>query len=240
MRGTHPLHRPAVVQRRAADRAEQIVAARARRQRDDDVARVDDLARGTRQAPGIEEAEQQVAHLDVRLLDLVDEQDRDGLLEGGEERCCRCMAGVAGRRAEQPRDLDRVRQLRAVEPEDRGALEAERRERARSASTVLVLPTPVGPASSTEPGRAGCRLVSCATVTLATRSSAASCPWTTLASSAVSAAVVRRVGARARAFFRPDPPPRCRAPASHRGRMDRGRRGRRCRCTPGYPSRPRL
>ena len=131
MRGTQPLHRPAVVQRRAADRAEQVVAARARRQRDDDVSRVDDIARGARQASGIEEAEQQVAHLGVRLLDLVDEQDRDGLLEGGEERRRRCMAGVAGRRAEQPRDLDRVRQLRAVEPEDGGALEAERRERGR-------------------------------------------------------------------------------------------------------------
>ena len=116
----------------------------------------------------------------MRLLDLVDEENRDRLLQCLEQRRRRSVPGVAGRRPEQAGHLNRVGQLAAVEPEQRRPSTPSAASAAGSASMVLVFPTPEGPARRTEPGRAGWRFVSCATATLATRSSAASCPWTTL------------------------------------------------------------
>ena len=69
------LHGPAVGEGRAPELAEELLALDARRQGDDDVASIDVLAGRAPQAAGVEQAEQQVEQIGVRLLHLVDEED---------------------------------------------------------------------------------------------------------------------------------------------------------------------
>ena len=64
------------------------------------MARIDVLAGGAAEAAGVEQAEEQIEQVRMRLLDLVDEEDAAGLLERGEQRRRRGVAAVAGRRAE--------------------------------------------------------------------------------------------------------------------------------------------
>ena len=84
MIGAGALHGPAVGERRAPELGQELVALDARRHRDDDVARIDVLAGGAPQAAGVEQAEEQIEQIRVRLLDLVDEENAAGTLERGE------------------------------------------------------------------------------------------------------------------------------------------------------------
>jgi len=84
MIGAGALHGPAIGERRVPESVEKFLALHARRQGHHDVACVDALTGWASQATGVEEAEEQVKEIGMRLLHLVDEEDAPGALEGGE------------------------------------------------------------------------------------------------------------------------------------------------------------
>ena len=130
--GARPLHRPAILERCVvpSDSA-RLVAGRARRQRDDDVPGLDDVPAGLVSRPASRRPSSRSSTSGWALSISSTSRMHRGCSSAVEQRRRRRVAAVAGRRAEQARDLDRVGQLAAVEPEDGCALEAERRERIR-------------------------------------------------------------------------------------------------------------
>ena len=111
------LHGPTILERCAVEHLRQVLARDARCQGDDGMLRIDRAARGRRQASRVEEPEQKVEDVVVCLVDLVDEQDAPRFRERGDQGRRLGVAGVARRGADQARDLNRVGEFRAVDPE---------------------------------------------------------------------------------------------------------------------------
>ena len=109
------------------------LAAEVRRHDDDDVLEVDRAALAVRQPAVVEQLQQHVEHLRMRLLDLVEQHDRvrppaDGL----GELAGLVVADVSGRRADHPRHGVLLLVLRHVDPDHRVlVVEQELGERAR-------------------------------------------------------------------------------------------------------------
>ena len=109
------------------------LAAEVRRHDDDDVLEVDRAPLAVGQAAVVEQLQQHVEHLGMRLLDLVEQHDRVGPPPDRlGELAGLVVADVSGRRADHPRDGVLLLVLRHVDPDHRVlVVEQEFGERAR-------------------------------------------------------------------------------------------------------------
>ena len=146
--------RPRCRQKPSARALDDVARADVARHDDDGVLEVDLAALGVGQTTLLENLQQDVEHVRMRLLDLVEQDDRVRLAANQlGELAALVEADVAGRRADQARDRVLLHVLGHVERDERVlAAEQERRERLGSS----VLPTPDGPRKMNEPvGRVG-------------------------------------------------------------------------------------
>ena len=87
---------------------------------DDRVAEVDAAALGVGQVPVLQDLEEDVEHLGVRLLDLVEEHDRVALAAHGLGQLAALVeADVAGRRADQAGHVVALHELAHVDLDER-------------------------------------------------------------------------------------------------------------------------
>ena len=121
---------------------------------DDRVAEVDAPALRIGQVPVLQDLEQDVEDLRMRLLDLVEEHHRVALAAHRlGQLAALVVADVAGRGADQARDVVALHELAHVDLDER-VLGAE--HELGQGSARCVLPTPVGPRKMNEPiGRLG-------------------------------------------------------------------------------------
>jgi hypothetical protein len=86
----------------------------------DRVGEVDRAALAVGQPPVVHELEEDVPHVGVRLLDLVEQDDRvRAPADGLGELAALAVPDVAGRRADEPRDRVRLAELAHVDPDER-------------------------------------------------------------------------------------------------------------------------
>ena len=121
---------------------------------DDGVAEVDGAALRVGEAAVVEDLQEDVEDVAVRLLDLVEEDDGVGApADGFGELAAFLVADVAGRRADEAGDG--VRSMYSLMSMRTMASSSSKRNSARALASS-VLPTPVGPRKMNEPmGRRG-------------------------------------------------------------------------------------
>ena len=132
------------------------MAADVRGHDDDRVLEIDRAALTVGQPSVVEDLQEHVEDVRVRLLDLVEEHDRERTpAHGFGELAALVVADVSGRRADQTRDGVLLLILRHVDANHRALVVEQVLASARASS---VLPTPVGPRKMNEPiGRFGSR-----------------------------------------------------------------------------------